>query len=1016
MKTRFLVLLFVLLGLVVAPLATVSAEETKTYIVQLEGDPVVAYEGGIKGLAATKPGKGKKINPHSKNVKKYVQHLESNHDEALAAVTAAGAKVYSYKYAFNGFAARLTADEVAELRQRKDVVRVIEDEVMYPTTDTSPTFIGLTEGGEAWSKGYAGEDIVIGIVDTGIWPEHPSFADVPTHKKGNKGPEIPFGPIPAGFSPSGCDFGNMAANPNDAPFECNNKLIAARCYNSGFSDVLDESYPCGGDGEGGFGPGLLPSEFHSARDNDGHGSHTASTAGGNYGVPAAIGGTPLGMVSGMAPRARIAAYKVCWNGSFPPPGYDNGCFSSDSAAAIDQAVADGVDVINFSIGGSGTNFTGADDIAFLFAADAGVFVATSQGNAGPGAQTTGTPAGVPWITAVGAIEDDQVFGTGLMVSDPASIADLYGGLEGTGPVRLADTGDITASVVPAEPLDGCSALTNPGDLAGNIALVIRGTCGFIVKYDNAAAAGAQAIVVYNDGANPTRMDPIFMGGLDLATIPGIMIGYLDGDLINTTAAGETVTGTVGPSISISRENRIAGFSSRGPNGGAPDIIKPDVMAPGVQILAAQTPDPNDGQTPGELFQIIGGTSMASPHVAGAFALLKQAHPDWTPAIAKSALMTTARQDLLKTWGDMPADPFDMGAGHIMPNGAFDPGLAYDAGLFEYAAFTCGAGLGIFTPGSCDFLASIGVPLDASDLNLPSIGIAELAGQQTVTRTVTNVANNNGFKSFTVSVDQPAGIDVVVTPTRIKLKPGQSATYEVTFTATSGAVVNEWVFGSLTWAHGGEYSVRSPIAVKPIALAAPAEVSGTGTDGSLDFDVQFGYEGVFTADPEGLVPAEVQSDSVAEGGNTLHFVYVPPGSVYARFSLFDSNVGDGTGSDDLDLQVQGPDTAGYPLVGTSGSATSNEEVNVPNPLPGWYAVFVIHYETVNPVTAYDLFAWSFGPDEGNMTVTAPPAASIGPGTITVNWSGLASATKYLGGVLFTDGVMELDRTVVNIETP
>jgi len=282
--------------------------------------------------------------------------------------------------------------------------------------------------------------------------------------------------------------------------------------------------------------------------------------------------------------------------------------------------------------------------------------------------------------------------------------------------------------------------------------------------------------------------------------------------------------------------------------------------------------------------------------------------------------------------------------------------------------------------------------------------------------VTNVANNNGFKSFTVLVDPPPGIDVVVTPSTIKLKPGQSATYEVTFTATSEAVVEEWAFGSLTWTHGGEYAVRSPIAVKPIAFAAPAEVSGTGTDGSLDFDVQFGYDGVFTADPEGLVPAEVQPDSVAEGDNTLHFVYVPPGSGYARFSLFDSNVGDGTGSDDLDLQVQGPDTAGYPLVGTSGSATSNEEVNVPNPLPGWYAVFVIHYATVNPVTAYDLFAWSFGPDEGNMTVTAPPTASIGSGNISVDWSGLTPATKYLGGVLFTDGVMELDRTVVNIETP
>jgi subtilisin family serine protease len=733
---------------------------TRTYIVQLSGDPIIAYEGGIKGLKATKPGKGDKINPKSANVKKYAAHLESQQDDAIARV--GGDKVYSYKYSFNGFAARLTAAEAEALRSRGDVLNVWEDEILEPQTNTSPDFLNLTEGSEPWSKGYVGEDVVVGIIDTGVNPEHPSFADVPTPKKGNKGPMIPYGAPPEGWTGDACDFGNSAFNPDDAPAECSNKLLTAKCYVTGFSQTVDPSLPCGGDGA--F---IVPDEFLSARDASDHGSHVGSTAAGNYGVEASRNGEPLGSVSGMAPRARVAVYKICWLA----PGANNfGCAGSDAMAAIDDAVADGVDVLNYSIGGSSTNFTGPDDIAFLFAADAGVFVATSNGNSGPGAETVGTPAGVPWITSVGAAQDDGISGTGLVVSSPGSVAGTYIGLEGTGPVRLSDAGDITGSVVPAEPLDGCSPLSN--DITDGIALAIRGACSFATKYNNAAAAGARAIVVYNDGTSPTRIDPIFMGGLDGVTIPGLMIGFNDGASLE---AADSVTGAVGPSIVVSLADRIADFSSRGPNGGAPDIIKPDVAAPGVSILAAGSPFDAGGADDGQLFSFLSGTSMSSPHVAGIFALLKEAHPNWSPAVAKSALMTTARQDLKKTFGDEAATPFDIGSGHIVPNAAFDPGLAYDAGLFDYAAFTCGNNAPIFSPGSCAFLASLGYSFDGSDLNYASIGIGTLAGSQTVTRTVTNVANNQGNKSFTVSVDAPPGIDVSVNPSTIKLKPGESAT-------------------------------------------------------------------------------------------------------------------------------------------------------------------------------------------------------------------------------------------------
>jgi hypothetical protein len=264
---------------------------------------------------------------------------------------------------------------------------------------------------------------------------------------------------------------------------------------------------------------------------------------------------------------------------------------------------------------------------------------------------------------------------------------------------------------------------------------------------------------------------------------------------------------------------MAAFSSRGPNRLSADLIKPDITGPGVQILAGYSPFPDPGEVPGEFFAAIAGTSMSSPHVAGAFALLKQANPDWSAAIAKSALMTTAYQDVTKEDGVTPADPFDFGAGHMRPGGKpqkgsmFQPGLAYDAGLFEYAAFICGADLGVFTPGSCDFLESIGVPSDPSNLNLASIRIGELAGSQTVVRTVTSVAKENGWRQYTVSVDAPAGYEVTVAPSTIRLKRGRTATYEVTITNVS-APAGEWRFGSLTWDDKtGNYSVYSPIAVR-----------------------------------------------------------------------------------------------------------------------------------------------------------------------------------------------------------
>jgi subtilisin family serine protease len=250
--------------------------------------------------------------------------------------------VNEYTVALNGFSAILTADEAAAVERQPGVAFVAKDVFRKKTTDASPTFLGLNAPGGPWLKGYTGEGVVVGVIDSGIWPEHPSFADDGSYPS--------LGITLDETDRSACDFGNTAANPNDAPFTCNDKLLGAR-------QMLDTYRALTGQED---------DEFDSARDDDGHGSHTAATAAGNAGVKASIAGVPRGTISGIAPRARVIAYKGLGN---------LGGYGSDLAAAIDQAVYDGVDVINYSVGG-GASLTGADDIAYLFAADAGVFVAT----------------------------------------------------------------------------------------------------------------------------------------------------------------------------------------------------------------------------------------------------------------------------------------------------------------------------------------------------------------------------------------------------------------------------------------------------------------------------------------------------------------------------------------------------------------------------------------------------------------------------------------------------------------
>jgi subtilisin family serine protease len=766
-----LIVVLVSIGFLVTQ-STETAKKDQSYIVIMDLNPVVTYQGDIPGFEATKPGKGKKINPNSARVKKYQKFLEQDHEQSLRnAGLNPNRKVHDYTIALNGYSAIMTQEEADAVRLQKNVVMVMEDQQRFPQTDSSPDFLALNVDGGPWEKEYDGTGMVVGVIDTGIWPEHPSFAD------DGRFPEPSLGPLP-------CEFGNTAHNPNDAPFVCNNKLIGAIQMLDTYRLLI----------------GATSEEFDSARDDQGHGTNVASIAAGNSGVEASILGREKGTISGIAPRAHVIAYKALG---------DLGGFTSDLAAAIDQAVADGVDVINYSIGG-GAAGPGADELAFLFAADAGVFAATSAGNSGPGEGTVGNPGTMPWITTVGAGTQERFFEGTIVLGDDS----VYLGASVTGGVGMA-------SLVDAEFAGGdlCIPGTlDPNVVSGNIVLCRRGVTARSAKSAAVDQAGGVGMILYNnDDTDNLFTDTHWIPSVHIDQTPGLAIkAYIASDS-NPQASIECCgigSWPYAPSM--------AQLSARGPNPVALDIIKPDLVAPGMQILAGFSPLVTDEFTPdGELFAALSGTSLCSPHVAGVATLIKQSHPDWSPAMIRSAMMTTADPNVLDNDRISMADPFDMGAGHIKPGGVWskgsvnEPGLAYDAGFFEYLGFLCDAFPETFAnpAATCGFLDSIGIPIVATDLNLPSIGIAEVPGSQTVQRTVTSVAKENGWRTYNVTVEAPPGFSVTVEPSSIRLKSGETATYYVTLTNVS-APVGEWRFGSLTWIEkSGQYSVRSPIATR-----------------------------------------------------------------------------------------------------------------------------------------------------------------------------------------------------------
>ncbi|XP_059439030.1 subtilisin-like protease SBT5.4 [Corylus avellana] len=694
--------------------------------------------------------------------------------------------IYSYKNHINGFAAHLEEEEAAEIAKHPKVVSVFLSQGRKLHTTHSWDFMLLEKEGvihpsSLWNKARFGEDTIIATLDTGVWPKANSFSD--------EG----FGPIPSkwkGFCESDSSEGVL----------CNRKLIGAKYFNKGYASVA----------------GPQNSSFETAVDHDGHGTHTLSTAGGNFVPGANVFGVGInGTAKGGSPKARVASYKVCW----PEINATIECVDADILAAFDEAIHDGVDVLSVSLGGDPTEyFSDGISIGAFHAIKKGIVVVGSAGNSGP------TPATVsnvsPWMITVGASTLDRQFQAfvelrngmrfmGESLSKPLP-EDRFYPLISPAQAKAANASINDALLCKGGTLD-------PEKVKGKILACLRGVTARLDKGKQAALAGAVGMILCNDklDGNDIIADP--------HVLPASHINYEDGlavfAYINST--DDPLAFITAPAAELYTKPApfMAAFSSQGPNTVTPEILKPDVTAPGVNIIAAFTETKAPTEEPIAPFAMMSGTSMSCPHVSGVVGLLKTLHPDWSPSAIRSAIMTSARTrdntvNPIRNGSFVKATPFNYGAGHMRPNRAMDPGLVYDLTAKDYLGFLCYLGYNQTTielfsgaPYECPKATSL------LDFNYPSITVPKLSGSVTVTRKLKNVGSPGTYSAL---VREPSGISVHVHPEILKFDQiGEEKSFSLTLEAKGHGVSKNYVFGGLTWSDGKHY-VRSPIVVATAA--------------------------------------------------------------------------------------------------------------------------------------------------------------------------------------------------------
>ena len=880
---------------------------------------------------------------------------------------------HRYRNALNGFATELSDQEVRDLRNMPEVRSVVRDEVHKLETDSGPNWLGadkIHDGSAGTFPATGGEGVVVGLIDSGINWDHPSFID------------------PGEGSSTGWDH----VNPYGAELDlcsqsevlCNDKLV-------GVYDFVEDD------------PGTDEiEENNNGKDNAGHGSHVASIAVGNP-INLALNGIPTD-IAGVAPNANIVSYRVCYIGD-AADSTDDGCQTSAIFSAIEQAIIDQVDVVNYSIGTEADNpwATGTTTLAFLNLRAAGIFVATSAGNAGPNAGSIGSPANAPWITAVGNATHDRVFASAvenLSGGDTPPPNLLIGAsfTEGIGVRKIVHAKTLGYPLCGVgDPESGADCADNtgqsnpfsPGTFNGEIVVCDRGEYGRVEKGKNLSMAGAGGYILANTQASSDELGDTIVA--DNHCLPATHLGLEDGDKLRTwLASGSNHQGAIsGFSIFHIAEagDRIAQSSSRGP--GLPptqDILKPDVIAPGTEILGASSVDNN--------FAFLTGTSMASPHVTGGAALLKSVHSNWTPSMIASAIVMTATPELAIDFDDSEATPLKRGAGRPRLDQAVNTGLY----LIETEN---------------DFLlANPGLGGDPKDLNLP--GLVNTACHNTCNfeRTVTDLAGGASWSASAQGFE--SGVSVSITPSSFTLAKDASRALTINIDLTQSELVGAWVYGEVRLSSNGLPDAVFPVAVFADGGALPAEwtintddISGwqefelSGLSAMPDATFTNGGLVVPTLSVE-FLPQDPTDDDPYDGGAGVMTVMhtVPADTLWLHTATLPST------SADLDLFV-GLDINGdgkaqlFEELCSSQSPTDIELCDLFTPVAGEYWVVVQNWEATNALDEVTLKSAVVSNDSASpLTATGDGIVATGASQkIRVSWDNVSDVpgTELMGAV-------------------
>jgi len=943
-----------------ALLADPATRSTGLYVVVLRALPLASYAGGVDGIPATAPHPGERFDAARTAVAAYRAHLLDQQAEVRAAVGAVPA-LYSYTTALNGFAAELTDRQVKQLQAMPEVQSVERSEKQQlagwrsdrdrvSKTRAAP---GLWSGVDGPAN--AGRGVVVGVIDSGIWPDNPSFAGIPAG-------QAALARRYPGFTVSCGSAEQWAAS------DCNDKLVTGRYFVEGFGAE-----------------NIAGSEYLSPRDGSGHGSHTAAIAAGNAGVSVQINNQDFGKIFGMAPGAGLAVYKACW---VAPDPDDDGCTTADTIMAIDQAVSDGVDVLNYSISVDPVDpshpadpLTDAVEVAFLNASAAGVFISTPSGDDGPRPGTVTHQS--PWVTTVAAVSQQSYRGT-VTLGDGTRVQGAMVSNQRVGSTRLVYAGDVGSQSASDGQAQRCFLGALDASLVDKAIVVCdRGAIARVAKSQAVNRAGGSAMILVNRSPGSTDAD--------LHSVPTVHVDHAGAAAIKRYLARSlTPSAAIAPARDEQAGARtIADFSGRGPaTGSAGDVLKPDLAANGVSVLAAVAPPSNFGR----LWDLYSGTSMSAPAVAGLAAMLAARHSDWSAAALKSALTTTAMS--LAVRGGRLAQ----GAGVVSPQRMLDPGLVYDAGLPGWLGYLRGRGVSYGAHQQ-------GPAVAGEDLNLPSISLGSLVGTDRVTRTVTNVSGSN--ETYVARINGVRGVDVSVTPSSLRLAPGDSAEFTVSFSARKRARYEQFAAGSLTWRGSEGHRVTSPIVVRPQYLRAPDEVTAPRSALSTHVMARAGVTGTLRALLVGLVgsaPVDLTLQPgmfdperpVPSSSAAVESVTLTEGTAVARFELEAAHDGD-----DLDLYVYRDDE----LVASADSLAGDEQVTLVRPRSGGYDVYAVSAPSNTATrTPAQLTSWVLPKSVRSRAPITPRPLRVTGGRlvdITVSWRHLDQSKRWFGYLKFPD---------------